>query len=159
VAGKVGVQVMVHGPGASGAGTLGGWGLGVSRYAGEPELAVEFIRHATSLDSQRAFCAPTGYAPARRDAYEDPRLLAANPFLAQLAPIHRQAVARPAIPRYALASDILQRHLSAALSGLADPEESLRAAARETRLLLRDLAPAKDRSPLARADGYGADEG
>jgi multiple sugar transport system substrate-binding protein len=153
VAGKVGVQAMVHGPGASGGGTLGGWGLGVSRYAGDPELAVEFIRHATSLPSQRAFCAPTGYAPARADAYEDPELLAANPFLARLAPLQREAVARPAIPRYALASDILQRHLSAALSGLADPEDALRAAARETRLLLRDFATAESSRTAARGDG------
>lgn len=137
VAGKVGVRVMVHAPGAAGGGTLGGWGLGISRYCREPGLAVDFIRHATSLASQRAFCGPTGYAPARRDAYDDPQLLAANPFLKELQSIHGSAVPRPAIPRYALASDILQRHLSAALSGLDSPAEALRAAARETRLLLR----------------------
>jgi multiple sugar transport system substrate-binding protein len=139
VAGKVGVQVMVHAAGAAGGGTLGGWGLGVSRYSHEPELAHAFVRHATSLASQRAFCAPTGYAPARRDAYEDPELLAANPFLREVGRLHREAVPRPAIPRYALASDVLQRHLSAALSGLATPDRALREAARETRLLLQDV--------------------
>ncbi|MGH2627061.1 MAG: ABC transporter substrate-binding protein, partial [Anaerolineales bacterium] len=135
VAGKVGVRVMVHAPGAVGGGTLGGWGLGISRYCREPDLAADFIRHATSLASQRALCAPTGYAPARRDAYDDPQLLAANPFLKELWSIHGNAVPRPSIPRYALASDILQRHLSAALSGLDSPKQALLAAARETRLL------------------------
>ncbi len=43
---------------------------------------------------------------------------------------------RPAVPRYALVSDILQRHLSAALTGSADPREALASAARETRLAL-----------------------
>jgi multiple sugar transport system substrate-binding protein len=140
VAGRVGVRPMVHAPGGSDAGTLGGWGLGVSRYCRKPGLAVDFIRHATSLASQRALCAPTGYAPARRDAYEDPELLAANPFLAELRSLHERAVPRPVIPRYARASDILQRHLSATLSGLAGPREALDGAARETRLLLHDLA-------------------
>jgi hypothetical protein len=38
----------------------------------------------------------------------------------------------------------LQRHLSAALSGLAEPEDSLQAAARETRLLLREFTAGAD---------------
>jgi multiple sugar transport system substrate-binding protein len=147
VAGKVGVIAMVHAPGASGAGTLGGWGLGVSRYSREPDLAVDFIRHATSLASQRAFCGPTGYAPARRDAYDDAELLAANPFLERMRDLQKGAVARPAIPRYALASDILQRHLSAALSGLEGAPQALEGAARETRLLLQDLAASAPPAP------------
>jgi multiple sugar transport system substrate-binding protein len=71
-------------------------------------------------------------------------LLAANPFLVDLQRLHANAVARPTIPGYALASDILQRHLSAALAGATEPERALRAAARETRAMLavtRDAAP------------------
>ncbi|HEX9637545.1 MAG TPA: ABC transporter substrate-binding protein [Acidobacteriota bacterium] len=136
IAGRVGVQAVVHAPGAASAGTLGGWGLGVSRFSRHPELARAFIRHATSLESQRAFCLPTGYAPARREAYDDPELTAANPFLLRLLAIHRHAVPRPMIPRYAMASDILQRHLSAALAGLESSKAALHEAAAETRLLL-----------------------
>ncbi len=145
VRGRVGVTAMVHGPGGASAGTLGGWGLGISAYSRHAPLALEFIRAATSLEGQRALCAPTGYAPARREAYADAELLAANPFLAELGRLHEHAVARPAIARYALASDILQRHLSAALAGADEPERALRAAARETRALLgtrRDAPPA-----------------
>jgi multiple sugar transport system substrate-binding protein len=138
VRGLVGVTAM---PGVTpdiGVGTLGGWGLAVSSYSRSPELSLEFIRAATSLAGQRALCLPTGYAPARADAYDDPRLRAANPFLARLRAIHSRAVARPAIPRYALASDVLQRHLSAALAGVEPPESALAEAARETRALLGD---------------------
>jgi multiple sugar transport system substrate-binding protein len=134
--GRVGVVSMVHAPGASPAGTLGGWGLGISAFSRHPDLAMEFIRTATALEGQRALCGPTGYAPAREDAYQDPELLAANPFLLELEQLHTNAVARPAIARYALASDILQRHLSAALAGTADPARALRAAAKETRSML-----------------------
>ena len=136
VAGKIGVQPMVHAPGRTGAGVLGGWGLGVSRFSRHPELAMAFIRHAVTLPEQRALCLESGYAPARIDAYRDPALLARDPFLTTLLELHRGAIARPAVAQYAHASDILQRHLSAALSGLEPPAESLSAAARETRRLL-----------------------
>ena len=156
VAGKVGVLPMVHAPGGESAGTLGGWGLGVSRFSRQPELAVDFIRHVISLPGQRALCRDTGYAPALVDAYGDRQLLDANPFLPELLRIHANAVARPAIPGYARASDLLQRHLSAALAGLASPDDALRAAAAETRSLLapgrvesRALGPWRDGRFLA----------
>jgi multiple sugar transport system substrate-binding protein len=136
LAGKVGVEPMVHDPGGTSAGTLGGWGLGIARSSQRADLAAAFIRYATSLEGQRLLCARSGYAPARREAYEDPELLASNPFLTELRRIHESAVARPPIARYAEVSDILQRHVSAALSGQVSSERALRAAARETRLVV-----------------------
>jgi len=134
--GRVGVIPMVRAEGGQRAGTLGGWGLGVSAFSRHPELAIAFIRHATTLESQRALCAPAGYAPALRAAYEDRELLAENSFLARLLAIHARAVPRPIVARYALASDILQRHLSAALAGADTPKAALAAAAFETRQML-----------------------
>jgi len=134
--GRLGVLPMVHAASGRSSGTLGGWGLGISAYCRDPETAADFIRTATSLESQRLLCGPTGYAPARREAYDDPELLAVNPFLRELRALHENAVLRPALPRYALASDILQRHLSAALAGTTEPAEALRRAARETRAML-----------------------
>jgi multiple sugar transport system substrate-binding protein len=136
VRGRVGAIAMVHAPGGHSAGTLGGWGLGISTTSRQRALALAFVRHATSLESQRMLCAPTGYAPARRAAYADSVLLAANPFLREIERLHADAVARPAVAHYARASDILQRHLSAALAGTSTPPEALREAARETRALL-----------------------
>jgi multiple sugar transport system substrate-binding protein len=124
------------GASAPAAGTLGGWGLGVSRFSRFPDRAVAFVRHAAALPSQRALCIDSGYAPALRGAYDDPDLRRANPFLAEVLRLHEHAVPRPILPRYALASDILQRRLSAALAGLESPEDALAVAARETRLLL-----------------------
>jgi multiple sugar transport system substrate-binding protein len=136
IAGKIGVLPMVHAPGRRGGGTLGGWGAGISRYSRHPALAKAFLVHAVTLDSQRALCRDTGYAPARAASYRDPVLLSADPFLETLFTLHRDAVLRPAVPRYAQASDILQRQLSAALSGLEGSSAALSAAERETRLLL-----------------------
>jgi multiple sugar transport system substrate-binding protein len=55
---------------------------------------------------------------------------------AEFQEIVRNARGRPRIPEYARVSDILQRWVSAALAGIATPEEALRNAARETRAVL-----------------------
>lgn len=154
--GRVGVMPMVRAEGGRRAGTLGGWGLGVSAFSRRPELAIEFIRHATAMESQRALCGPTGYAPAVRAAYDDPELLEANPFLTRLLDIHAQAVPRPIVARYALASDILQRRLSAALAGAQSPAEALAAAAFETRQMLGTLDRAATDAPAPAAPAGAA---
>ena len=53
-----------------------------------------------------------------------------------LRPILQNARSRPPIPEYAQASDILQRWISAALTGDVSPEKAIQQAARETWLLL-----------------------
>ena len=146
LAGRVGVILMPSSRSGRPTGTLGGWGLGVSRYSKHPDLALSFIRFATSEPAQRALCAPTGYAPALEAAYMDSALLAANPFLTRFRALHRHCVPRPGIARYAQASDILQRHLSAALAGMESPQTALEHAARETRLLLGPRHPARKAS-------------
>jgi multiple sugar transport system substrate-binding protein len=139
--GKIDVQAMPQSLGGVAAGTLGGWGLGLSRFSRNAEAALSFARYAVSLPGQRALCGRSGYAPARREAYDDPELREANPFLGRLLEVHAAAVARPPVPRYALVSDILQRRLSAAVAGLETPQAALAAAARETRLALGSVEP------------------
>ena len=146
IRGRIGVTAMVHTASGRPACTLGGWGLGVSRYSRHAPAAVEFVTFAATLEAQRLLCGRSGYPPALEAAYHDPALLSADPFLARLEALHQDAVLRPPVPRYALASDILQRHLSAALAGQVSAERAMREAARETRLMLH---PA---SPLGRAD-------
>lgn len=137
--GKVGVRAVPTVSGAPGQGTLGGWGLGISRYSRNPEKAAGFIRYATSLNGQRLLCRTSGYVPATVAGLDDSDLSTANPFLATLRTILPSAVPRPRLPRYAVVSDILQRRLSACLAGLVDAPTALRSAATETR---RALHPA-----------------
>ncbi len=143
---RVGVRPMVATSAGRPAATLGGWGLAVSSYSRHPALAVDFIRHVTTIESQRLLCLPTGYAPALRAAYADSELLAQNPFLTTVLELHASAVLRPALVDYARASDILQRRLSAALSGRESVAGALAAAARETRALLAVGGEAPPRS-------------
>jgi len=136
VKGRIDVSSMVHEPGCPGGSTLGGWGLGISSYSRNPELAADLVRIVISLEGQRWLCAGTGFAPARIEAYRDSALLAANPFLARIGAFHAHALVRPPIARYDMASDILQRHLSAALTGSETVPGALAAAAEETRRVL-----------------------
>jgi multiple sugar transport system substrate-binding protein len=50
--------------------------------------------------------------------------------------VAQSAVLRPPIAQYAQASDILQRYLSAAIANRLSPERAMKAAAKETRVLL-----------------------
>lgn len=134
--GRVGVMALPATAKGTRSGTLGGWGLGVSSYSRYPEQAISFIRFVASLEGQRLLCAPTGYAPSLRASYDDAALLRENPFLPTLLALHQYAVARPVVPQYALASDILQRHLTSALSGSVTAREALTRATRETRAML-----------------------
>ena len=124
---QVGFAPMVHAPGQSGAATLGGWGFAISRFCPDPEGAWTFVHFATRPEQLRMVQERMGRIPSRKQ-------LIPPQFLDVLI----RARMRPPIPEYAPASDILQRWLSAALTGATGSERALREAARETRLLLGD---------------------
>jgi multiple sugar transport system substrate-binding protein len=122
---QVGFAPMVHSSDYDSAATLGGWGFAISRFTQDPEAAwrlVEFLTRPESLGQVRD---RMGRVSARRSQVP-----------AELLPVLLKARPRPPIPEYAQASDILQRWLSAALTGRATVEDALANAARETRLLL-----------------------
>jgi multiple sugar transport system substrate-binding protein len=125
VRGHVGIVPMVHAPGKSSAATLGGWGFGISRRSPYPDVAWQFIEFVTAPEQLRLVYQRAGRIPARNSTLPT-----------EFREILDHARMRPGIPEYAQASDILQRWLSAALTGRSSPEDALRNAARETRLLL-----------------------
>ncbi|MBD2451318.1 ABC transporter substrate-binding protein [Nostoc sp. FACHB-152] len=136
IRGKVGIQPMVHAPGHTGAACLGGWGLGISKSSPHPEEAWKAIQYFTSEKAQRRFILNAGYVPSRRNLFTDPEIVAKYPHYPLLLEVVDNAVLRPPIAQYAQTSDILQRYLSAALSGRMNPEKAMQAAAAETRRLL-----------------------
>jgi trehalose/maltose transport system substrate-binding protein len=138
VRGKVGFVPMVHAPGRTGAATLGGWGFSISKQTRNPDAAWAFVKFVTDPEQLATIHERTGLIPARTSLVPP-----------EFREIFQHARSRPLIPEYAQASDILQRWLSAALAGATAPHEALHAAARETRALLGEPAPAagKDRQP------------
>ena len=58
-------------------------------------------------------------------------------YYPKLLDVVQSSALRPPISQYAQTSDILQRYLSAAITGKMTAEEAMEAAARETRNLLK----------------------
>jgi trehalose/maltose transport system substrate-binding protein len=123
--GRVGIAPVLHASGHATAATAGGWGFAISRFTKSPEAAWQFVEFLTRPEQLRKVQIRMGRIPARKSLVSK-----------EFAPILQSARLRPLIPEYARASDILQRWLSAALTGRAQPEEALKQAAHETRLLL-----------------------
>jgi multiple sugar transport system substrate-binding protein len=121
----VGVTRVVRAEGQAGGSTLGGWGFGISSFCPDLERAWQFVEFITRPAQLQQVQARQGRLPSRRS-------LIPSEFL----PILTSARMRPPIPEYAPASDILQRWLSAALTGAVSPERAIQEAARETRRLL-----------------------
>ena len=121
-------RLHVHGasPGHSSAATLGGWGFAISRFCPDPAKAWEFLIFMTRSGQLTRVQQNMGRIPSRKSLVP-----------AELLPVFEKVRMRPSIPEYAQASDILQRWLSAALTGRVPCEDALREAARETRALLK----------------------
>jgi multiple sugar transport system substrate-binding protein len=125
--GKVGMAPMVHAPGFKSAATLGGWGFSISRFSKNPETAWAFIQFITAREQMSKIESDLGRIPARKSLVPP-----------EFASILESARMRPPIAEYAQASDILQRWLSAALTGRVSEQEALTRAAVETRSLLEE---------------------
>jgi multiple sugar transport system substrate-binding protein len=122
--GHFGFVPMLHAGGQRSA-TLGGWGFGISNRTAHPDAALEFVKFITAPEQMTVLLETSGRIPARKSLV--PR---------EFRNVLDHARYRPRIPEYAQASDILQRWVSAALSGSASPEKAMAGAAKETRLLL-----------------------
>jgi trehalose/maltose transport system substrate-binding protein len=98
VRGRVGVTVLPRGAGPGGrhAATLGGEQLGVSRYSRHQAEAAALVLYLTSREEQKRRAIEGGLNPTWRDLYDDPAVLAANPFFEPLRATFRDAVPRPA---------------------------------------------------------------
>ena len=126
--GRAGVAPVVHAPGHSSASTLGGWGFAISRFTQNPDAARQLVEFLTRPEQLSRIQLRLGRIPARK------RLVPP-----EFAPILKSARVRPEIAEYAQASDILQRWLSAALTGRVTSKTALLKATRETRALLGDV--------------------
>ncbi len=155
VRGDVGVGPLPGPRPGAGAGTLGGWHVGVSRFSDAREEAVRLVRWLTSRTTQKTMVRRLGWNPGRRDLYADADLVRELPHLPRLAAAFRTARPRPTVPWYPQMSRVLQRHLSAAISGRAAPADALAAAEREIAALARYYAAPGP--PPAGEPGRGGD--
>ncbi len=135
IANQFSIKPMVHAPGFNSGSSLGGWGFGISSSSPHQEEAWKVIEYFNTVDVQREYFLKTGFVPGRESLFLDSELVTKYPHYPQLLEVINNSVLRPPIAQYAQTSDILQRYLSAALTGSRTPEAAMQAAARETRML------------------------
>ena len=119
-----------------GVSTLGGWHAGISRYSDAKEESFRFLCFLGSYAAQKKLALHLGWNPGRRDVYEDAEVLARMPHLRSLRGIFENARPRPIVPYYSQLSEILQRHLNAAMADRSSPGEALRDAQREMQAIV-----------------------
>ena len=74
------VAPLPAGASGSGASTLGGWHIGVSKYSENQEAAAAFAVYMTSVEGQKIYSLITTSPPAAVELYEDPEIIEAMPF-------------------------------------------------------------------------------
>jgi trehalose/maltose transport system substrate-binding protein len=120
IKGKFGVSPLPHEPGEKSAGTIGGWGLGVSKFSKKADAAVEYVRYLTSPEVQKFRAIVGSFGPTIRSVQADADVLKALPFLEGAK--DAGLVARPAGQagsRYVEASTAFYQGVSQVLQGKA----------------------------------------
>jgi len=129
VKGRIGVAMLPRG-GSTGrhAATLGGESLAVSRYSKNTALAADLVMYLTSPAVQKERALKGSYNPTLAALYKDADILAANPFMGELASTFTSAVARPAAvtaSKYNQVSNAFWNAVHDVLSGKATADDAL----------------------------------
>ena len=100
VAGKFDVAPLPagEGEGATSAGGLGGWNIAVSRYSDNQEIATDLAVYLASAEAQEFRAVNLGNLPTIQALYQDPEVLAANPYFERWLEVFQNAVPRPSAP-------------------------------------------------------------
>ena len=112
--GVVPVPAMKNGVSAS---CMGGWQWGVSAYSKNKLEAVKLVRWLASPEVSKILALKASNLPIFRALYQDPEVLAANPFFAAALPAVLGARSRPVSSEYRAVSDALRINTSAVLAG------------------------------------------
>ena len=115
---------------AGSAATLGGQGYGVSRYSSHPREAAMLVRFLTSRDEQARRCLKSANPPTIPALYEDPEILARNPYLSTVLLAFRQGGAvRPSTVAGKMYPDVSRAYFDAVHAVLSHKKSPSQAAA------------------------------
>jgi len=123
IAGLFDVTPLPAGDSGSGAATLGGWQLAVSKYSEHPEEAAKLALYMASYDEQKYRAIEGSLNPTIKALYEDPEVLEAAPFFGSLYDVFINAVARPSTataPQYSDVSAAFFNSVHSVLTGEED---------------------------------------
>lgn len=138
IAGKFAVSPLPAGASGSGAATLGGWQLALSRYSKNPEVAADVLFFFASYEEQKERAIHASYNPTIMELYDDEEVLEAMPFFGSLYDVFINAVARPSTisaPQYNAVSTLFFNAVHSVLTGRKNATDALE----EMSLDLEDL--------------------
>jgi trehalose/maltose transport system substrate-binding protein len=78
--GNFAVAPLPAGDAGTGASTMGGWHIGVSRYSAHPEAAAAFAAYMTGMENAKYYAIDSSFPPAIYDLYFDEDVLEAVPY-------------------------------------------------------------------------------
>jgi trehalose/maltose transport system substrate-binding protein len=81
VKGKFSVTVLPHGASGHSVGTIGGWGLGVSKFSKHKGAAIEFVRYMTSPAVEKFDAITNSNVPTIVSVAKDKAVVKKNPYL------------------------------------------------------------------------------
>lgn len=130
IKGKFGVAALPRGDveGGKPTGNIGGWGLGVSEYSGNKELAVDLVLYLTGAAEQKRRAISNSFLPTRPALFEDADILKAVPLFASIGPIVQNGVALPSTvtgAKYNQVSAAFWESVHSVLEGSETPEDAL----------------------------------
>jgi len=115
VRGKVSVAPVPAGPGGSVTSFLVYWVLAIGAGCSQPDLAFDFVRHATSVGAD-VLTTLRGGIGCRRSTWTDPAVLEHIPFFDQMAELHAIARTLPGDPKVAALAEIIDDVVARALA-------------------------------------------
>lgn len=146
IAGKFDVTTLPKGTGPDAVSTacLGGWQLMVSKYSKEQDAAKALVQYLATPEIQRSYAIERSLLPTIGSVYNDPDVLAANPYYKKLLPVFQGgAVARPSTATKDLYPDVSTAYFTALnqiITGQAgDTKTAVKNLASKIENILKDL--------------------
>jgi len=129
-------------------GTLGGWGLGVSRFSAHPREALELVRYLTRRDVEEKRSRVLSQSPTLPELYNLPVVLAPNPHFDLLSQVFRTGmVSRPSNVTGKKYQDVTDAYIQAVHSVLTGEKSAPEAAATLENELVRITGFKKEPPP------------
>ncbi len=91
--GKFDVAPLPAQSGGKHSGTIGGWGMAVSKYSKNQDAAIQFIRYMTSPEFQTWHAVAGSFVPTIQTVADNPQVIAVQPYLKTMSNVDR--VGRP----------------------------------------------------------------
>ena len=117
IKGKVGVIPLPGFTADKAATCIGGWQVAVTAFSKNKDAAVKFARYLSSPEVSKMQAILASHMPVFPEVYNDPEVLAANPWFKDALAVVQTAQSRPVSPRYTEVSEIIRTNMNAFLAG------------------------------------------